>query len=272
MTTAGEPEKWDATWRDADRLYTRNRPTSLRQFWHRLYAQDLWAEITRRGLGPTPHVLELGSGRGTTSMYMAARGCPVTLVDLSPTALERAAAAFRDEVLPPPTLVEADVRETGLPDAIADVVVNIGLLEHFDDPLPVLRESVRLLRPGGLLFLVVVPQMDDARRRLSRALFTPWRLLPEPLKARFRRTPAPRTTFHRTAYDREAWRRWLAQAGASDIEVLPYNPYMPTYKQPPLERWLTVPAYQLHHLWLRGHGLATDPRVALCDLLLASRP
>jgi SAM-dependent methyltransferase len=42
-------------------------------------------------------------------------------------------------------------------DASIDVVFHQGLLEHFRDPLPLLRENVRVLAPDGVL-LVDVPQ------------------------------------------------------------------------------------------------------------------
>jgi SAM-dependent methyltransferase len=42
-------------------------------------------------------------------------------------------------------------------DGTFDVVFHQGLLEHFRDPMPLLRENVRVLRPGGML-VVDVPQ------------------------------------------------------------------------------------------------------------------
>ena len=42
-------------------------------------------------------------------------------------------------------------------DGTFDVVFHQGLLEHFRDPLPLLRENIRVLKPGGFL-VVDVPQ------------------------------------------------------------------------------------------------------------------
>jgi len=39
-----------------------------------------------------------------------------------------------------------------------DVVLSGGLLEHFHDPVPLLKEMVRILRPGGLLYADIVPR------------------------------------------------------------------------------------------------------------------
>jgi SAM-dependent methyltransferase len=53
--------------------------------------------------------------------------------------------------------VRADALRMPFRDASIDVVFHQGLLEHFRDPLPLLRENVRVLAPDGIL-LVDVPQ------------------------------------------------------------------------------------------------------------------
>ena len=75
-----------------------------------------------------------------------------------------------------PQFVVADAVQTGLPSGEFDCIYSIGLLEHFDDPRPLLTETSRLLRPGGLAFHVVVPRTPESRRRLSYALLAPWKL------------------------------------------------------------------------------------------------
>lgn len=52
----------------------------------------------------------------------------------------------------------ADAREIPIPDGYADVVVMGELLEHVPDPLPVLKEAYRLLKPSGTI-LITVPFM-----------------------------------------------------------------------------------------------------------------
>lgn len=274
MPIDGEPEAWNQTWRDPDALFTRLAPRSLRQFWHRAYFEDLWTQLEAADLagpGRTLTACEQGAGRGTTSTYLATRGARVTLVDLAPNALDHALAGFSREGLPPPTCVTADVRDTGLPDDAFDVVYNIGLLEHFDDPVPVLREALRILRPGGLLFFVVVPDVPARNKRLVRALFTPWRLAPEGLKAAarpWRRLPRRVPAFHRTTYAGPDWTRWLVEAGARDVSVVPYNPFHPPGLGDAFDRWITVPLYRAAH---RHVGLRAARGTELCERIVARK-
>lgn len=52
-------------------------------------------------------------------------------------------------ILPTKTLGE----RSGLPDACADIIFGIALLEHVHDPVSLAQECRRLLKPGGLCFL-----------------------------------------------------------------------------------------------------------------------
>jgi len=55
-------------------------------------------------------------------------------------------------------LVCADAAHLPAKSGSFDVVLSGGLLEHFHDPVPLLKEMVRILRPGGLLYADIVPR------------------------------------------------------------------------------------------------------------------
>jgi ubiquinone/menaquinone biosynthesis C-methylase UbiE len=59
-----------------------------------------------------------------------------------------------------------------------DVVLSGGLLEHFEDPQPILAEMVRVLRPGGVFYADVVPRKLSLYRVKDsfRLLTSPWML------------------------------------------------------------------------------------------------
>src|SRR5262249_14202679 len=76
----GSVAAWDRAWKNladddpaAVVVFTRGRPRTVRQLYQRAYFEDLWALMGGRAKGA--RYLELGCGRGTTSMYLASRGC-----------------------------------------------------------------------------------------------------------------------------------------------------------------------------------------------------
>src|SRR5262249_46151992 len=108
----------------------------------------------QRGLR-SGRVLELGCGDGVNAVFMATRGCEVTAVDVSRTALELArekqrAADVNIE------LVESDILDLDPELRGFDLVFDRGLLHHlqvfqFEDYKQLVAER---LAPGGLFHLI----------------------------------------------------------------------------------------------------------------------
>jgi SAM-dependent methyltransferase len=114
--------------------------------------EPILAETDVRG----KRVLEVGAGSGRDSVALAEAGATAILLDYSMASLEvaRGVAARSGQAV---HRVRADALRMPFRDASIDVVFHQGLLEHFRDPLPLLRENVRVLATGGVL-LVDVPQ------------------------------------------------------------------------------------------------------------------
>lgn len=277
MTTAqedGSHRAWDQIWSGSlgtesmsMQYFEKGPPSTLRQLWQRCYFDDLWSLMGAAAEGG--RYCELGAGRGTTSTYLRARGCDVVMVDLSPTGFELAKQNFKMLGIEPPEMVIADARATQLEGGQFDGVFNIGLMEHFVDPVPVLRETKRLLRRGGLAYLLIVPEIPVFRACFSRGLLNPARFAVNVARSLVR--PARQDDMVRTSFEDEQWVSWAREVGASEVQCFPYNPYFPVYRTQLLERRIAVRLYWRHYQFLQRSRSAPRLRcprpMALCQLL-----
>ena len=107
---------------------------------------------------PPAVVFDIGGGPGAYSCWLAQKGYETHLVDAMPLHIEQAreASAAQPDA-PVATLEVADARALAWPDACADGVLLHGPLYHLTerrDRLAALRESRRILRPGGVLLAI----------------------------------------------------------------------------------------------------------------------
>jgi len=148
-----------------DQVYERYRSIDLAAPDHRA-GIERFLEIT----GPTAgrSFCEVGSGSGTTSVQLAKRGGKMTLVDISPKSLAFAKRHFEGERLPAQYAIQDGLR-LGFQDGVFDVVFNGGVIEHFTDEgkIALIREMYRVVKPGGLL-VILVPNARDIPFRLGK--------------------------------------------------------------------------------------------------------
>ncbi len=111
-------------------------------------------------------VLEVGAGTGRDSLELERLGAEVCVIDTSPGALHIIGSQAGAEAL---QRIRGDAFRLPFADASFDVVFHQGLLEHFRNPLDLLRENARVLRPGGIL-AVDVPQRWHYYTPLKHAL------------------------------------------------------------------------------------------------------
>ena len=96
-------------------------------------------------------ILDLGCGTGVVTRALATRDAfagTVTGIDQSPhfiAAAERLSAGVADRV----EFAVADAHELPFPDAHFDAAVAHTLVSHVRDPVAVLAEAARVVRPGG---------------------------------------------------------------------------------------------------------------------------
>ncbi len=140
-------EHWQKFWEEADTLELDD-----------VYGTDgrMVREIAGLGDLQGRRVLEVGAGTGRDAVALARAGAEVLTLDYVPGSLGltlKAADASDVSV----AAVCGDGTSSPFADGTFDVVFHQGLLEHFRDPGPMLRDNIRILKPGGHL-VVDVPQ------------------------------------------------------------------------------------------------------------------
>lgn len=110
--------------------------------------------VTRRAVAimPAGHAVDLGCGPGHLAIELAraAPGLHVTGVDLSDEMLAQAEArASRSGLADRVTFRKGDAVQIPFPDGSLDLVVSTLSLHHWSNPVGVLDEIARVLKPGG---------------------------------------------------------------------------------------------------------------------------
>jgi ubiquinone/menaquinone biosynthesis C-methylase UbiE len=119
----------------------------------RRFIQNPDTVANRMGLKPGMTVIEIGPGKGNYTFAVARRVAPGTVYacDIQPAVVEQLSArATRLGVTNVEALVD-DAYNLGFDDDSVDRVLMIACLPEIPEPVRVLRECRRVLRPGGLV-------------------------------------------------------------------------------------------------------------------------
>lgn len=104
-------------------------------------------------------VLDVGCGEGRVGAVLASNGYAVAGVDVEPSMVELAGEHH--------PAVAADARSLPFPDDSFEAVVSVHALMEMDDLDAVLRESARVLAPGGV-FVAIVEHPFASGRKVDR--------------------------------------------------------------------------------------------------------
>lgn len=145
-------------------------------FYH-VYSLHRWAQqLARRRPGAT--VLDMGTGTGVVAAALASQGLHVNAIDHSLDMLARATARAKSQGLADLIRFElADCEQLRYPDNSFDAVTIQGVLHHLPDVLPTLREAVRVLKPGGEIYISEPCAEGSGVSRAAHAALVPFRLL-----------------------------------------------------------------------------------------------
>jgi SAM-dependent methyltransferase len=187
--------------------YFSNHQLKLRFPW-RLYHGPIVSELSRvLRSRPNADVLNVGSGPFLELEQLPDTGARFTLCDIDPRAIEMARELHGER------LARTDTTKAGEPlpyDAGSfDLVVSMDVVEHLPDPAPWCAELVRVLRPGGSVFLTTPNYGFSTLGVLERTV----------LEAIARYQGFSRKDLHPSKFSRARLARALEDAGLREVRV-----------------------------------------------------
>lgn len=157
-----------------------------------------------RQLPKEAKIMDAGCGLGDWVIALSREGFKVTGLDLSRRAIE-----LLKERFPASDFLRGDIRCTEFGDASYDAYYSWGVFEHFENgPQECIKEALRLLKPGGLIF-ISVPH-DNVRQALRGSL----------MKAQIFPT---NSRFYQYRFTRNELATELKQGGFEVLSVMPIH-------------------------------------------------
>lgn len=191
--------------------YFSNHRLKLRFPW-RLYHAPIVRELeTALALTPGLDVLNLGSGPFLELSELPKQKKRFTLCDIDPRALSLAQRIHGSALVAADT-VAADA-PLPYPDAYFDAVVSMDVVEHVPDPLPWVENALRVLKPGGLLFLTTPNYASYSLRALESSV----------LELIARKQGFSRKHLHPSKLDPKKLSQLLTRAGAKEAKIKPIS-------------------------------------------------
>jgi ubiquinone/menaquinone biosynthesis C-methylase UbiE len=157
-TDTGSVNEFRRSWKASPELkryhFRRGEPENQVQF----AFQNHWRIFKQILEGPRlAKVVEVGSGRGSMGAFFADKGVQTHLLDTSYDVLHSAAEIYIADGMQA-KCTNGDALALPYAGNAFDAVVSIGLLEHFAEIKTPLQEQLRVLQPGGVLLVYVVPE------------------------------------------------------------------------------------------------------------------
>ena len=147
MSHEPNAEEWDNVW---DSSISQKIVTWGRNIYNSYFIKELDKLSDSK-----TNLAELGCGSSSLTLQLAPRIKSVTGYDLSHSALRISMENAKRLKVKNATFDLQDCTKLKVPDNTYDLVWSQGLIEHFEDPLPIVKEHLRICKKGGHVLISV---------------------------------------------------------------------------------------------------------------------
>ena len=158
------PEVWESDWAN------KGNYSEVRGLWDAI--DEIKFRYLREKISKNGFALEVGCGTARLLYFLANFGWQTVGFDFSPSALELARSRFVSKSLEI-DLISGNAFNLPFRNRSFDLVSSTGLLEHFENPRSIVREMIRVLKPGGVFYSDIVPKKFSLLRSLDRFQINP---------------------------------------------------------------------------------------------------
>jgi ubiquinone/menaquinone biosynthesis C-methylase UbiE len=133
-------------------------------------ADGMARTLTAAAIDPLDRVLDVACGPGIVACAAAAHAAHVTGIDLTPAMIEQARSRQRASGLANMAWHVGDATRLPFDDGVFDVVLTRYSFHHMPAPDVVLREMLRVCRPGGRVVVIdatPTPETQQAYNRME---------------------------------------------------------------------------------------------------------
>ncbi len=215
MRSEGAAEAWEKPLKEEDLFVPERR--DIYNFIDETKVRYLRPLLPADGLA-----IEVGAGSGRLLIRLGReRPYRLAAVDYARAALRIVGENLRRAGVRGELLL-ADARALPFRDGAASLVLSGGLLEHFRDPGTVVREQVRVLRPGGLFYADIVPRKLSLYRWAERE--------------RIAHDEHMEPGIFESDLSKREWRELISSCGLVDVRLFSCGVF-PPYSLRDYERW-----------------------------------
>lgn len=220
----GSITHWENTWAQARAVFSLDDPINDWGYFDLFRCEYLEKLLLKR---KDIVSLECGCGTAATSAYFANKGVRTVLLDTSASALKIAQENYRKYDLNG-TFVNANMESMPFRDEEFDLVMSFGVLEHFQDMRPAIKEMVRVLKKNGVFFAAVSPRkrsMQIVGNFINAGMRFLYNIKHNRFKEAFLKFRIPEPGFFENSFSAKEYASIIKECGLKEVRISGSRPF-----------------------------------------------